>query len=80
MTKMLTKSEQIKEMTTMPRENETYRLELEQILSAFGNKRILSVTDVAGYVGRSRKWCRDHLGIDGDGVTAVKLALLLSRL
>jgi hypothetical protein len=64
----------------MPREPETYRLELEQILAAFGSKRILSVTDVAGYLGRSRKWCREHLGISGDGVTSVKLALILSRI
>lgn len=64
----------------MSRENETYRLELEQILAACGNKRVLSVTDVSAYLGRSRKWCRDHLGIDGDGVTAVKLALILSRM
>lgn len=64
----------------MPRENEAYRLELEQILAAFGNKRILTVTDVSGYLGHSRKWCRDHLGIDGaSGVTPVKLALILSR-
>ena len=65
----------------MARENETYRLELEQILAAFGGKRVLSVTDVAGYVGKSRDWCREHLGISGkDGVTAVKLALILSRM
>lgn len=64
----------------MPREPETYRMELEQILAAFGDKRILSVSEVARYLGRSRKWCRDHLGISGDGVTAVKLALTLSRM
>ena len=64
----------------MARENETYRLELEQILATFGDKRILSVTDVAGYVGHSRRWCREHLGVSGDGVTAVKLALIMSRI
>ena len=64
----------------MPRENETYRLELEQILAAFGGKRVLSVTDVARYCGHSRKWCREHFGISGDGVTAVKLALMMSRM
>ena len=64
----------------MARENETYRLELEQILAEFNGKRVLSVSDVAGYVGRSRKWCREHLGIGGEGVTAVKLALILSRM
>lgn len=65
----------------MPRENETYRLELEQILAAFGDKRILTVSDVAGYLGKSRDWCRDHLGISGKhGVTATKLAFILSHL
>lgn len=64
----------------MARENETYRLELEQILAVFNGKRVLSVSDVASFTGRSRKWCREHLGITGDGVTAVKLALLLSRM
>jgi hypothetical protein len=65
----------------MPRENETYRLELEQALAYFEGKRILSVSDIAEYVGHDRKWCRKHLGISGkDGVTVVKLAYLLSHL
>lgn len=65
----------------MPRENETYRLELEQALAHFGDKRVLTVTDVAAYTGRDRKWCRQHLGISGkSGITVVKLAFALSHL
>lgn len=63
----------------MARENETYRLELEQLLATFGGHKILTVTDVAGYVGHSREWCRKHFGISGKtGVTVTKLAHILS--
>lgn len=61
------------------REPETYRLELEQIIQRFGEKRILTMSDVSAYLGHSRKWCRDNLGITGD-VTAVKLAYILSTM
>lgn len=61
------------------REPETYRLELEQVLNHFGDKRILTLGDVSAYTGHSRKWVRDNLGITGD-VTAVKLAYTMSRL
>lgn len=61
------------------REPETYRLDLEQVLSYFGDKRILTLGDVASYTGHSRKWVRDNLGITGD-VTAVKLAYTMSKL
>lgn len=63
----------------MAREKETYRLELEQILAYFGDKRILTLTDVATYVGKTRDWTRSHLGVTGEGVTAVKLAYILSN-
>lgn len=58
----------------------TYRLELEQILSHFGGKRILSRNNVAEYLGKSKEYCRDHLKIGADGVTAVQLALILSKI
>lgn len=58
----------------------TYRFELEQILSFFGNKRVLSVSDVAAYTGRSRLWCRNHLGVNENGCTVVQLATALTKL
>ena len=61
------------------KEPPTFRLELEQILARFDGKSMLTITDVSTYLGRSRKWCRDHLGMTGDGITAVNLALRLSR-
>jgi len=65
----------------MARENETFRLELEQIRATFGVKNLLTVTDVATYTGRSRNWVRQKFGINGkDGITAVKLAQVLSSL
>lgn len=62
------------------REAPTYRLELEEILKNFNDRRILSVTDVSCYTGKSRKWCREHLGVSGKGCTAVQLANALSKL
>ncbi len=40
----------------MPREAEGYRPELEQILTYFGGKRVLTTKDVMEYTGRSRHW------------------------
>lgn len=41
---------------------------------------IMTVTDVAEFVGRSRKWVRDNLHIYGDkGTTASELAMILSK-
>lgn len=61
------------------KEPETYRLELEQILSRFPGKAVLSHSEVAQYVGHSRAWVTRNLGIPGD-ITAVKLAYTLSKL
>lgn len=62
----------------MPREKPTYRLELEELTRYFGPRRILTVTDVANYTGRSRNWCREHLGCSYDGMTVVQLAHALT--
>ena len=35
----------------MPREKETFRLELEEILKFTGGRRVLTVTDVSNYTG-----------------------------
>ena len=62
------------------KEAPTYRLELEELLTYFQGKRILTVTDVSNYVGHSRQWCRDNLEISGSGVSIVSLAKKLSEL
>ena len=62
----------------MPREKETFRLELEQIYLRFGGKAVLSCTEVCQYVGHCHRWCVKNLGMTGDGMTAVKLAHVLS--
>lgn len=64
----------------MSRENETYRLHLEDLFGFFGEKRILSVKDVATYTGKSLNWCREHLHVDKNGITVVKLANELSKM
>ena len=57
----------------MAREKETYRLELELVLAAFPNKRILNRSDVMHYTGRGRKWLDSH-GFSGLEFTAVDVA------
>ena len=45
----------------MPREPETFRLELEQILTHFGGKAVLTRSEVMEYTGKGRTWCDKHL-------------------
>lgn len=45
----------------MPREKETFRLELEEILKFTGGRRVLTVTDVSNYTGQSRRVCRERI-------------------
>lgn len=62
----------------MPREPESYRPELEQILAFFPGKRVLTTKEIMEYTGRSRHWleARKMLG----EMTAVQLALALTKL
>jgi len=62
----------------MPREAESYRPELEQILAYFPNKRVLTTKEVMEYTGRSRHWLENR-GMLGD-ITAVQLAIALTKL
>lgn len=55
------------------KEAPTYRDELEEILRFTGEKRILTVSDVSRYVGKTRDYVRERMGIVGD-ITAVTLA------
>lgn len=42
-------------------EYDMYRAKLEEILKYFGKRRVLSITEVAGYLGVSRPWCYRNL-------------------
>ena len=55
-----------------------YRFILES-LNAHSTKRILSVTDVSRHLGKSRAWCREKLGVTGDGITVEALAMKLAK-
>lgn len=48
----------------MPREPYAYRDNLEDLLSFFGGKRLLTIKDVAQYTGRTEKWCKKRFQID----------------
>jgi hypothetical protein len=62
----------------MPREKANFRDELEQINTFFPTKRILNVTDVAWYTGKTWHWCKKTYNIDPKkGITNVALAKLL---
>ena len=60
------------------REPEAYRLILESLLKV-KDKRILSQSDVARHLGKSRVWVRDKLQVSKDGITVEALALKLAR-
>ena len=55
-----------------------FRLELEQLLAYFGDKRVLFTTDVAKYTGRSYKFCKKYYSIPPRGISVVALARALS--
>lgn len=61
------------------RENETFRLELEQIREAFPNKAVISSTELQQYLGKSKTWLYNH-GLSGRDFTLVKVAQFLSNL
>ena len=63
----------------MAREKETFRLELEQVLAAFPNKRVLTRKDVMAYTGRGRKWLDSH-GFNALEFTAVDVARQMSMI
>lgn len=59
----------------MPREKEGFRDEMEQLLSFFGERRVLNSKDVARYTGRDYRWCKRVYGIEtGKGITVTALA------
>lgn len=59
----------------MSREKENYRVELEQLTAFFGERRDLSIADVARYTGRDKRWCKKAYSIDPQrGITVVAFA------
>lgn len=61
------------------RENETFRLELEQIREAFPDKKVITRTELQNYLGKSKTWL-DNRGLVGKDFTVVKIAHFLSNL
>lgn len=58
----------------MAREHPSYRDQLEDILTFFQGKRVLTMKDVLLYTSRSREWCKAYLDISKGGVSACVLA------
>jgi len=61
-------------------EKPLYRLELEEILKAFGGKHIISFAEVQQYTGKGKYWCTKHIPVPHNGCTAVQLAHALANL
>lgn len=58
----------------MGREKAEYRDNLEDLLAYFAGRRLLTVSDVARYTGRSRCWVRDNLMPGMQDISAATLA------
>lgn len=58
----------------MPREKEDYRTILEDILTATGGKRMLTIEDVIRYTGLGRKTVKKRYMPEGGPINACVLA------
>lgn len=58
----------------MPKEKSEYRDNLEDLHSYFGEKRLLTIKDVAEYCGRSREFVTRLYGLTKEGITTATLA------
>lgn len=56
------------------REHEAYRDNYEALLQYFGNKRLLTASDVAAYCGRDRRSVKALYDIPKSGITIPTLA------
>lgn len=61
------------------KEPEAYRPILESLLSSTKGKRILSQSDVARLLNKSRGWVRERLEVKKGGITVEALAMKLAR-
>lgn len=58
----------------MPREKPEYRDNYAALLEYFGDKRLLSIADVARYAGRDRRTVGKLYNISPEGITIPTLA------
>lgn len=62
----------------MPREPYAYRDNLEDLLSFFEGKRLLTIKDVSAYTGRDIRWCKKRFKIDpAKGISVPTFARML---
>lgn len=61
------------------KEPDGYRQILESLLSASKGKRILSQSDVARLLNKSRGWVRERLEVKKNGITVEALAMKLAK-
>jgi Mn-dependent DtxR family transcriptional regulator len=64
----------------MARERDSYRDILEDIYRRCGDKALLSLAEVARYLGIDRRTVTKRFGIGTAGITAPALARMLARL
>lgn len=62
------------------REPENFRVQLELLLAATGGKMVLTVSEAAKAVGRSRYWMYDHIKFTDGTITTVELAKQLCKI
>lgn len=55
----------------MSREHPAYRDNLEDLLTFFGGKRVLSIKEVARYTGKDCRWVKTHLGFQDQNCISV---------
>lgn len=61
------------------RETEAYRDNYESLVSFFGQKRLLTASDVAEYCGRDRRLVKRLYDIPKSGITVSTLARRMSQ-
>ena len=61
------------------KEPEAYRDNLEALIAFFGNKRLLTASDVAQYTGRDRRFVKELYDIPRSGITLPTLARRMCR-
>lgn len=61
------------------KEPEAYRDNYESLLAYFGNKRLLTASDVAEYTGRDRRFVKALYDIPRSGITVPTLARRMCR-
>ena len=62
----------------MAKEHPAYRDNMEDLLSFFQGKRVLTQADICKYSGRTPKWVKAHYGIgDHQGIGIATFARML---